>query len=47
MPYKDPIKRKEYFREWQRKNNYPKGFQVLCHNCNLAKGFYGKCPHQK
>lgn len=19
--------------------------QVLCHNCNLAKGFYGKCPH--
>ncbi len=25
---------------------YPKGFQVLCHNCNLAKGFYGKCPHK-
>src|ERR1035437_1636836 len=19
--------------------------QVLCHNCNLAKGFYGQCPH--
>jgi len=33
--------------EYLRKNNYPKGFQVLCHNCNLAKGFYGKCPHQK
>ena len=30
---------------WLRKNNYPEGFQVLCHNCNLAKGFYGKCPH--
>ena len=29
-----------------RKNNYPKGFQVLCHNCNQAKGYYGKCPHQ-
>jgi len=29
-----------------RKNNYPKGFQVLCHNCNLAKSLYGKCPHK-
>ena len=29
------------------KNNFPTGFQVLCHNCNMAKGFYGKCPHQK
>jgi hypothetical protein len=32
---------------WIRKNNYPKGFQILCHNCNFAKGHYGKCPHQK
>jgi len=30
---------------WLIKNNYPKEFQVLCHNCNQAKGFYGKCPH--
>jgi hypothetical protein len=22
-------------------------YQILCHNCNLAKGFYGYCPHQK
>lgn len=27
------------------KNNFPKGFQVLCMNCNFAKGHYGKCPH--
>jgi hypothetical protein len=20
--------------------------QVLCHNCNMAKGFYGRCPHR-
>lgn len=26
---------------------YPEGFQCLCHNCNLAKGFYGECPHEK
>ena len=25
---------------------FPPGYQVLCHNCNQAKGFYGKCPHQ-
>ena len=32
---------------WLRKNNYPKGIvRILCHNCNLAKGFYGYCPHK-
>lgn len=29
-----------------RKQGYPKDrFQLLCHNCNQAKGFYGQCPH--
>lgn len=33
---------------WLRRNGYPKeGFQLLCHNCNCAKGFYGVCPHEK
>jgi hypothetical protein len=30
-------------------NNFPEGFQILCHNCNFAKGFprnNGKCPHE-
>lgn len=27
------------------KNNFPKGFRVLCHNCNMSLGFYGYCPH--
>ena len=31
---------------WIIKNNFPEGFQILCHNCNNAKGFYGKCPHE-
>jgi hypothetical protein len=26
---------------------YPPGFQVLCFNCNCAKGFYGVCPHKQ
>jgi hypothetical protein len=30
---------------WLKQNNWPKDFQLLCHNCNLAKGFYGSCPH--
>lgn len=32
---------------WLRLQGYPKGFQVLCCNCNYAKGRYGKCPHKK
>jgi hypothetical protein len=30
-----------------RKNRYPKGYQVLCFNCNSAKGLFGQCPHEK
>lgn len=31
-----------------RKAGWPKDqHQLLCHNCNLAKGFYGRCPHQE
>lgn len=33
------------FYRWLIKNEFPPGFQVLCHNCNSAKGFYGFCPH--
>lgn len=31
---------------WLISNNFPEGFQVLCHNCNMAKGLYGYCPHK-
>jgi hypothetical protein len=33
---------------WLARNGYPKDgrFQLLCHNCNTAKGLYGGCPHQ-
>lgn len=30
---------------WLERNGFPGGFQVLCHNYNMAKGFYGHCPH--
>ncbi len=32
---------------WLRRNNFPKGFQVLCANCNMAKSYWGECPHKK
>jgi hypothetical protein len=31
---------------WLIKHKFPPGIQVLCHNCNLARGYYGECPHQ-
>lgn len=31
---------------WIIKNNFPEGFRVLCHNCNMARGLYGNCPHE-
>lgn len=32
--------------QYLKKMDYPKGYQVLCFNCNLSKGFYGNCPHR-
>ena len=26
---------------------FPASYQLLCHNCNCAKGYYGSCPHKK
>ena len=34
------------FYQWLKNNNWPEGFQTLCHNCNWAKYIIGKCPHQ-
>jgi hypothetical protein len=31
---------------WLRRNNFPLGYQVLCHNCNQGKWAYGECPHK-
>lgn len=35
------------FYAWLRAEGFPEGFRVLCHNCNMALGFYGSCPHQE
>lgn len=37
--------RRMYF--WLKKNNYPSGFQVLCHNCNWSVHLHGgTCIHK-
>lgn len=32
---------------WLKRNGYPKGYRVLCQNCNSAIGHFGSCPHQR
>lgn len=33
---------------WLKRNNYPEGFQLLCHNCNHGKHINGGiCPHEQ
>lgn len=35
-----------HFYWWLKRNNWPRNdFQILCHDCNSAKGLYGECPH--
>lgn len=29
---------------WAKKNNWPDKLQLLCHNCGMAKAWYGSCP---
>jgi len=33
--------------QWLINNNFPKGFRVLCYNCNCSLGHNGYCPHKK
>jgi hypothetical protein len=33
------------FYVWLKKQGYPPGLRVLCHNCNCAKGKNRDCPH--
>jgi hypothetical protein len=35
------------FYRWLIKSGFPPGYQVLCHNCNLAKSAYGSCRHTR
>jgi len=46
----DSEKKGQVLDKWITDNNFPEGFQVLCHNCNIAKAYprnKNRCPHQK
>lgn len=38
---------KEYLPLILKRQKFPKGYRVLCHNCNGSLGYYGYCPHKK
>lgn len=44
---KELKKRGSSFYTWLKQNKFPKGFQILCHNCNFAKSRYNGCPHKR
>ena len=44
--HREELKQRSIY-AWLKKEGYPEGYQVLCHNCNQAKGFYGECPHEQ
>jgi hypothetical protein len=29
-----------------KRRGYPATFRLSCHNCNMARGFFGICPHE-
>ena len=35
------------FYVWLKKQGFPPGYQVLCHNCNHAKRLRTGCPHAR
>lgn len=32
---------------WLKKNNFPKGYSILCMNCNWGTRYGNMCPHKK
>jgi hypothetical protein len=48
LGYSSKLKSIKWF-NWLIENNFPKGFQILCKNCNQAKAFLknkNQCPHE-
>lgn len=43
---KELLKKGFTLTKWAKNNNCPNLLRLLCHNCNMAKGIYGYCPHR-
>jgi hypothetical protein len=33
--------------KWAEDNGFPGTLRLLCYNCNMARAFYGICPHEQ
>ena len=44
--HRKSLRRGTYLPVYLKRHKYPKGYRILCHNCNMSIGFYGYCPHQ-
>lgn len=43
----NPKRRSNSFYRMIIQENFPPRYQILCFNCNLSKGLFEYCPHQK
>ncbi len=47
LPKIEQDKKGSHLNALVKKKEYSKDFQILCWNCNVTKGIYGKCPHKE
>jgi hypothetical protein len=38
---------RDVIRDLKRRGWPKEDYQILCYNCNFAKGWYGECPHER
>lgn len=44
-PYRNGLNKEQVYSECIKDNFDPEKYQLLCMNCNFAKGIFGACPH--
>lgn len=37
----------QHFYQYLKGEGFPRGYRLLCSNCNTARGWYGFCPHRE
>lgn len=45
--HRQKLGNKQHFGCWLVKNGFPAFIRLLCHNCNMARGYCGYCPHER
>ena len=47
LPGNKRTKNQANLTQWIDKHEYPRGFRLLCHNCNMATRWGKTCPHKE